>query len=364
MAFHFSYLPMPRLILIAVVFVCGLGFQNLYSQKKKLSILPFPAVYYTPETQWAYGAALTATFRFPKDSANARPSQATVGVVFTQLKQSLYYLPFQIFLKNAQYYFYGELGFYKYNYYYYGIGQSAIPRETYGVDFPRIRINALKKISSHLYAGLRYQYEDYQITQTEPNGDFANGKVTGTPRSITSGVGLGLLYDTRDVIFFPSKGTLFDIAFFHNAPIWGSSVRFERLTADLAAYRKTAGKMILVGNLFGSFTRGHPPFNMLSEVGGGKRMRGYYQGRFRDDNLLLAQTELRFNIFRRWGGAVFASSAVLGNQKDILRLNDPKFTYGTGVRFTANRRDHLNIRLDYALGKDGGNFYFTIGEAF
>ena len=122
--------------------------------------------------------------------------------------------------------------------------------------------------------------------------------------------------------------------------------------------------MILVGNLLGSFTRGDAPFNMLSEVGGGKRMRGYYQGRFRDDNLLLAQTELRLNIFRRWGGVLFASSAVLGNQKDILRFNDPKFTYGTGIRFTANRRDHLNIRLDYALGKEGGNFYFTIGEAF
>ena len=165
---------------------------HAFAQKKRFSILPFPVVYYTPETRWAYGAALTSTFRFRGDSANARPSQVSLGVVFTQQKQSLYYLPFQVFLKNAGYYFYGEIGFYRYNYFYFGIGNQLVPKELYGVDYPRIKLNFLKKIYPHLYAGVRYQYEDYQITQTEPKGVFAKGNVPGTPRGRTSGVGLGL----------------------------------------------------------------------------------------------------------------------------------------------------------------------------
>jgi outer membrane protein assembly factor BamA len=334
------------------------------AQKKRVSILPFPVVYYAPETRWAYGAALTSTFRFRGDSLNARPSQLSLGVVFTQEKQSLYYLPFQVFLKNAQYYFYGEVGFYRYNYYYFGIGNQPVPKELYGVDFPRIKLNFLRKVRPHLYVGLRYQYEDYHITQTEPNGAFATGQIPGTPRSRTSGIGLGLFYDTRDVVFFPSNGVVADFAYFHNAPIWGGNVRFDRFYADISTYRTVLPKMILVGNLFGSFTTGSAPFSMLSELGGGKRMRGYYQGRFRDDNVLLAQGEARFGIFKRLGGVVFGAAAVLGNKKDVLRFDDPKYAYGAGLRFIANRREHLNLRFDYALGKDGSNFYFTIGEAF
>jgi outer membrane protein assembly factor BamA len=348
---------------ILIVLALLNGYQA-FAQKKRFSILPFPAVYYTPETRWAYGVALTSTFRFSGDSANARPSQISLGIVFTQQKQSLYYLPFQVFLKNARYYLYGEMGFYRYNYFYFGIGNQSIPKELYGVDFPRVKLNLLKKVFPHLYAGLRYQYEDYRITQTEPNGAVANGDVPGTPRGRTSGIGLGVFYDTRDVIFFPAKGVVADLAYFYNARVWGGNVRFDRFYADISTYRTVFPKTILVGNVFGSFTWGNAPFNMLSELGGGKRMRGYYQGRFRDDNALILQAETRFNIFKRLGGAVFGAAAVLGNQKDILRFNDPKYSYGTGLRFTANRRDHLNLRFDYAVGKDGGNFYFTIGEAF
>ncbi|WP_229599439.1 BamA/TamA family outer membrane protein [Runella rosea] len=349
---------------LQILFLGCMLTQTAFSQQKRLSILPFPAVYYSPETRWAYGAALTATFRFKNDSLQARPSQMSLGIVFTQEKQSLYYLPFQLFLKNAQYYFNGELGFYKYNYYYFGIGNQPVPKELFGVDFPRVRLNFFKKIYPHLYAGVRYQYEDYRITQTVPNGEFASERVPGTPRSITSGAGLGLFYDTRDIVFFPSKGITADIAYFNNAPFWGANVFFNRLSADFSGYQTLFKKVVLAGNLFSSFTWGNAPFNMLSELGGGKRMRGYYQGRLRDDNVLLAQGEVRFGIFKRVGGVVFGSTAVLGNQKDIVRWHDPKFAYGTGIRFTANRRDHLNIRFDYAIGQDGGNFYFTIGEAF
>jgi outer membrane protein assembly factor BamA len=335
-----------------------------FTQKKRNSILPFPVVYYTPETRWAYGAALTSTFRFRHDSLNARPSQVSVGAVFTQLKQSLYYLPFQLFPKNAQYYFYGEIGFYRYNYFYFGIGDQPVPKELYGADYPRIRLNFLKQVYPHLYMGIRYHYEDYQITDTEPNGAFAAGQIPGTPHSRTSGVGLGVLYDTRDIVFFPTKGIFADFGYFHNAPLWGGNVRFDRIYSDISTYRSLKPKLILVGNLYSSFTWGNPPFSMLSEFGGSKRMRGYYLGRFRDNNALLAQGEARFNLYKRFGGVIFGAVGVLGNKKDIFRFDEPKYAYGAGVRFTANRKEHLNVRFDYAVGKDGSNFYFTIGEAF
>jgi len=350
-----------------LVLAAFLFFGTVFAQEKplkRLKIIPFPVVFYTPETRWAFGAALTATVRFKGDSAWAKPSQLTLGLAYTQNKQSLAYLPFQVFYDNNRYYAYGEIGYFRYNFYYFGVGQQSPPRELYGVDFPRVKLNFFRQVKPNLYVGLRYQFEQYDITQTEPNGLFDKGRVPGGLSSRTSGVGLGVFWDKRDQVFFPTRGWVIDVTYLNNRPFWGGNVSFDRLGLDVSGYQLLRKNTVLAGNLFTNFTLGNAPFNMLTELGGPKKMRGYYQGRFRDDNAVLTQAELRFPLYKRLGAVALGSVAWLGNQGDFVRWNDPKYAYGAGLRFTANRRDHLNIRLDYAIGSDGGNVYFTIGEAF
>ena len=92
-------------------------------------------------------------------------------------------------------------------------------------------------------------------------------------------------------------------------------------------------------------------------------MRGVFEGYFRDKNALLLQTEVRQEIWKRLGAVAFGSLGFLGNESDILRFNKPKYTYGAGLRIAT--KNHLNLRLDYALSPySSGNFYATIGEAF
>ncbi|GAB3977192.1 BamA/TamA family outer membrane protein [Spirosoma terrae] len=351
------------------------------SVPKAFSVLPLPLIYYTPETRLAYGVAATATFRFRRDmdflradsSAQARaavrPSQITLGFAYTQNKQILFYLPFQIFYDRDTYYVNGEAGYYRYNYYFYGVGQQEVARELYGVNFPRIRINAFRRIApaisrGKLYAGIRYQYEDYQVTSVEPGGLLASGSVPGGLGSRLSGAGLGLFYDSRNVIFFPSKGVVADIAYLTHNQALGGNVRFGRYTADVSSYHSLSTKAILAVNYFVSLTTGEAPFNALSLLGGTKRMRGYYEGRYRDQNVALIQSEVRFDLYKRLGGVVFGAAGILGDAQSGLRVNEPKLAYGAGLRFTMNRRDHLNIRLDYGLGRQSNGFYLTIGEAF
>ncbi|MFN4145370.1 MAG: BamA/TamA family outer membrane protein [Runella sp.] len=338
--------------------------QQDQKEAKKITIIPAPVLYYTPETRWAYGIAATSAFRFKGDSANARPSQVSLSAVYTQERQYLFYSQFQLFPHNAKYFFYGEMGYFRYAYNFFGIGEEEVPKEQFVADYPRIRLNFMQKISPSMYGGFRYQFEDFKLIKTQPNGVLTSGDIPGTPRSVSSGFGLGLLYDTRDKVFFPTKGIFADLAFLHFTPTLGSHFRFDRFSADISAYQKLAPKVVLAGNLFSSFTLGSPPFNMMSELGGGRRLRGYYLAHFRDDHALLLQSELRFGIFRRLGGVVFGSSGILGSQGTGFRFNEPRSSYGAGLRFTANRREHLNVRFDYAMGKDISNFYFTIGEAF
>ena len=343
---------------------------------KRLALIPVPLVYYTPETRLAYGVAATATVHFRRDDgfAAARPSQLTLALAYTQNQQLLLYLPFQVFYDHNRYYAYGEAGYYRYNYYFYGVGPREGPRELYGVDFPRVRVNAFRRVGAgagagKLYVGLRYQYEDYRVRSVEAGGRLAGGTVPGGRGSRLTGGGLGLFYDSRDNVFFPRKGMVADFsAFVRNraggAGPAGETTRFDRYAADGSAYHALGRRAVLAVNYFGSFIVGTAPFNALSLLGGSRRLRGYYEGRYRDQNVALVQTELRFDVYQRLGAAVFGGVGALGDGQALLRLGEPKGAYGAGLRFTANRRDHLNVRLDYGRGQQSSGFYLTVGEAF
>lgn len=363
---------------------------------KWFSLLPIPVVYYTPETRLGYGVGLTATFRFRHDSlvsprlstlktlpartggqtGESRPSQISLGAAYTQNKQLLFFIPFQVFYDHDNYYINGEIGYYRYSYYFYGIGQHEIPRELYGVNFVNTKLNVFRRIASlpkrgKLYAGVRHQYEDFVVTTVTPEGLLATGTVAGGRGNRRSALGLGVFYDSRDRVFFPSKGIVADLTYLHNR--WTPSgqtdvapTQYDRYVAEVSSYHALAGqKLILALNYVASFTANSvSPFNDLSQLGSSKRMRGYYEGRYRDQNIALLQSEMRFDIYKRLGGVVFGAVGWLGDSKQLLRTNDPKGAYGLGLRFTANRRDHVNIRVDYGIGKQSSGLYVTIGEAF
>ena len=69
-------------------------------------------------------------------------------------------------------------------------------------------------------------------------------------------------------------------------------------------------------------------------------------------------------MYRQLGAVAFINSGALGGKTDFIRFNAIKYSYGLGLRYTINRKDHLNIRLDYAKGPGTSGIYFTIGEAF
>lgn len=346
------------------------------SARKRLTVFPLPLVYYTPETRLAYGAAATVTVRFQRDAGDtiARPSQLTVGAAYTQNRQLLLYLPFQVFYDHNRYYAYGEVGYYRYTYYFFGAGQRQVPRELYGVHFPRLRLNAFHRVvptlrRGQLYAGVRYQVEDYQIKRVTAGGLLAENLIPGSRGSQLTGGGVGLFYDARNQVFFPTKGLVADVAFWYQnravgAGLQGQTTRFNRYSLDVSSYHALPKRAVLALNYFASFTTGVAPFNALSLLGGTKRLRGYYEGRFRDHNAALLQTELRANLYHRLGAVVFGSVGVLGDHQQALRLNRPKGAYGGGLRFAINRRDHLNLRLDYGVGRQSTGFYLTVGEAF
>lgn len=99
----------------------------------------------------------------------------------------------------------------------------------------------------------------------------------------------------------------------------------------------------------------------MSQLGGSYRMRGYYQGQYRDKNILEGQLELRQHVWKRFGIVGWVGTGnVWGQEKfrgDHFLLN-----YGGGIRWEFKQR--INLRIDCGKTKDDWNICFNINEAF
>jgi outer membrane translocation and assembly module TamA len=81
--------------------------------------------------------------------------------------------------------------------------------------------------------------------------------------------------------------------------------------------------------------------------------------------MMTFQAEVRQKLFWRIDGVAFVGAGQVGYKLSDYTFDGTKFAGGGGLRFRFNRRDRLNIRLDYAGGTDTPpSIYFAVGEAF
>ncbi len=367
--------------IFSILFLLAFGIQTLNAQvqakiqeediekkdtteTKRYSFVPLPLVYFTPETRWGFGVGSFLSFRFKNQTQVVPPSQMQIGFAYTLEKQLLAYLPFQLFVKDGKVKLYGELGYYKYVYRYFGNGSESLEsdEEIYKVDYPRVRLNALYRVHPKIFTGVRYFMDDYKIQEIATDGLLATQDILGNKGGLISAFGVVANYDSRDDVFYPVRGGLVELSFLTNSKSFGSDFEFKKIFLDASRYFNFGKNNILALNIYSETTFGDAPFNQLSQLGGTKRMRGFLEGRFRDDHFLTFQSEYRFPIFWKIKGAIFGSVASVGSQEDGFQKTF--FAYGFGIRIGISKIEKINLRLDYGFGKNTSGFYLTFGEAF
>lgn len=342
--------------------------QALHSQSDSLSrarILALPIVFYSPDTRWGFGASGILTF-YTNKNAPGRRSSITFGGAYTQLKQVLFYAPFQVYFNQDRWWLYGELGYYRYVYNFFGIGNDGPTDylEKYDATYPRLRLSAMRKVGRHSYLGLRYAFDDFKITLRDSTAQLATAGITGADDGRVSGIGVVYNFDSRDQLFSPEKGWLIEVLAYTEGKATGSDFSYSRFSADVARYFPILKKHVLALNAVGVVTTGDAPFHQLATLGGTKRLRGYFDGRFRDKRLLLLQGEYRLPLFWRFGATAFGGAGWVGSEKEAIRSTFVHWNAGAGLRIALDRRQKINLRLDYGFGKGESGFYLTVGEAF
>lgn len=355
-------------------FVLALIAIQLYSfAQKGLDTLGFrtkfvglPVVFYQPETKLGFGAAGFLSFKSNRFDSILRVSQINLGGAYTLEKQLLLYASYDLWLDKNNYNIFGEIGYYRYFYYFYGIGNGNRNEEAYNVNYPRVRITAERKLFPHFYVGLKYIFDDFDVIKRDSNGVLIQNTVTGAKGGIISGLGISSKYDSRNSNFYPTKGWKINanITFFDQ--FLGSDFSYTATELDVIKYKGFGKDRVLATYAYARFinSNGNAPFFHLSNIGGNKRMRGYYDGFYMDKQLIGWQTEYRTPVWWRFGLVGFVGNAVVASHLSSVTIKNVRTTAGAGLRFLLDKERKINLRVDYGFSKESSGFYLTIGEAF
>lgn len=347
----------------------------------KPSFIPVPIAFYQQETGFAGGAAILPVWRFGDDTT-VRKSNARLIAWISQKKQTTVQLTHTIFTKEEKFYFSGELSYYDLAFNYYGRGNETVKSDESHIQYPLWVFDekALKKVLPNLFVGVRYRLTDLgEVKLKDQEGNTASYytiPVAQRAGYTTSGVGPALLFDSRDNVLATYTGNFVDAHVLFAGKGVGSDYNFTRYMVDARHFRPLFGSnnTILAMQFLGQYHTGSVPFREWGGMGatlGGSLynnaylMRGIYEARYRDRQFTTAQAEIRQKLFWRIDGAVFGAVGEVAPAIGDYTFDGLKFAGGAGARFRFNRRDRLNIRLDYGVGSGGNSgIIFAVGEAF
>jgi len=335
-------------------------------------LLVYPTLAYAPETTWEIGFNSLYVYYAKGDTAN-RLSEINGFAFFTLENQYGLWVDHAIYSDQDRWFFLGRLRLQSFPLFYHGIGMDTPTEYTARVDANQIIIKerVLTKLKKNLFLGVELEYQrlaavDFVLAESSNNAfEFP----LGYKGSNNLGLGFGLVQDNRHNVLNVRKGFFSELAFLHYNPAWGSSFKFTSILSDTRVYTPIGKNNVLAAQLLGQFNFGDVPFNQLAQMGGESIMRGYYYGRFRDNNQLAAQVEYRFlplpfSFTNRIGAAVFAGTGTVFNQLIDLNISNLTVSGGFGLRFLLFPKKDIWTRLDFAFTREGTGIYLFIGESF
>lgn len=294
--------------------------------------------------------------------------------------KSRYGLPLRsgIWLKDNDWYIMGDTRFMVYPQNTWGLGGNQPSSAKLLLDYKYIRVyqSVLKRITSYFFAGLGYNL-DYHIDM-ETN-DMSLRHFTHYPygtaadqNSISSGVSVNLLYDTRNNDIDPMPGCYSNLVYRYNPTFMGSTSGWQSLYLDVRKYvsltHSSHKNLLAFWTYYWTSLSGNVPYLDLPSIGWDayqRSGRGIPQNRYRGNSLIYLETEYRRDITANgmFGFVVFS------NINSVNEPNSRSFKFwhpagGAGLRVKLNKNSNTNVGLDYAFSRDYATVNLNVGEAF
>ncbi|MES2567437.1 MAG: BamA/TamA family outer membrane protein [Bacteroidota bacterium] len=346
---------------------------SVYSQfridtARRVNYLAIPILFKTPETGWAYGLSASANFKTShKNDTLTRTSVITVLGIFSQREQNIQGVDATIYFPKEKYilYFNSSHSYFPDNFW--GLGQYSKNSDVERYVFEQVVINPhiKRKFFKHNFFGVLADYQNIFKVQYSKDGLMDSLSFYGKTNYNVFGLGVTASYDTRNSTFWPTKGVFLQTQFTTYNRELASTYSFNKWTAEVRLFRKVFKKHVIACQLYNYYTYGETPYRSMAALGGSGNLRGFYQGRFRDNSMYSAIVEYRAPIFWKISACVFGGVGDVYNQPKNINASSMKGSFGGGLRLSIIEKDKLNLRVDYGYSDNyNKGFYFTIGECF
>lgn len=357
---------------ILIAFVCGFSLQS-YGESSdstvtRSSLFVIPHASYQQETSVAPGVAGGYYF---KSNDISRISSISGSAIYTFKHQFLFNITPKIYLNNAQWYLYSNLNFRNYPDYYYGISNRPTELKLpYTSRVFSVLVQPQYALSKKIYMGATVLFNAQSVVEdstfaAQKESIFQRFGDAGWAPFYRTAVGVSASFDSRDNHFYPKEGIFAKIMLNTSVRQVGSSHSLTDFQLDFRQYVPVFDSHVWAWQLHGAGVFGsNIPFQLLPTLGGRDLMRGFRQGMYSENVMMLAQTEYRFPVWKKLRAAVFCSAGDVMNSNgmDVDKL---KVAYGGGLRYQINDA-RVHLRLDFARNNYGDKlqFYITATEAF
>ena len=206
------------------------------------------------------------------------------------------------------------------------------------------------------FVGARWNYIDFDV-----RFDPSRSDAPAVERNIrSSGLGVFFEHDSRDNFFTPSRGyKLFVESVFYSEEL-GSNGDYQLYRAYGLAYFPFKKDFVLGVRADARAARGEVPFYQLPFI----EMRGIPFFRYQDENVALAEAELRWNVTPRWALVGFFGSGRTWDKTGGYGDGETANAWGVGFRRLVARRLGIYMGVDLARGPEETAIYIQAGSAW
>src|SRR6266850_893594 len=338
--------------------------QTKSKKDKRGSIIVAPIPISSP----AFGSGLlliTAyVFKWDENDKKSPPSWLGAAGVFTNNGTRGLALGGKLYLKENKYQTTFAVAKGHANLDFFGIGRIpgraaiSVPLELGGTIFFG---EGMRNVGTDIFVGPRFQYRRLSATidGPPPPGGFEVPAID--IKSTSAALGFHVQRDLRDSIFYPTKGSLFDFTsdFFDQA--WGSRREYQVHKIAYNGFSEIKPRQILAYRVMACSANGSVPFYDLRLFGFNSDLRGYTTGEFQNRRMFATQAEYRLEWQKRLGFVAYGGVGGVGRTWGEFRSDQLLPAGGAGLRFTLDKKNHINYRVDVAFGREGRTLSIGVG---
>ena len=167
-------------------------------------------------------------------------------------------------------------------------------------------------------------------------------------------------YESRDNVFTPTHGIFARFTATYSDDWLGGEGLYGRLNGSIIGFIPLSDKLNLGLRWESIHALGDVPFWARPIV----QMRGVPAMKYQNNNVSLVETEINYNLYKRWYVLVFGGLGNTYQDFDNFSEGSSVATIGTGFRYQVARLFGLKMGADVAWSTEDFAFYIIVGHAW